>query len=161
VTLFIRRGVHESEKWEEADRERADLKARREAGATPSRDEEQKTRFTLAAVVGEPCLRRYLIATTVLSLATVVAFWANSGCIPAYAQSVAQAEGQANPAQSAAVVTLWYTAGAIIGYLVMGFIADRIGRRGLILVWFVGSLITTRSPSLSRTPSTCCPGWPW
>jgi MFS family permease len=91
----------------------------------------------------EPRSRRYLIATTVLSLATVVAYWANSGWIPAYAQSVAQAEGQANPAQSAAVVTLWYTAGAIIGYLVMGFIADRIGRRGLILVWFVGSLITT------------------
>jgi MFS family permease len=143
VTLFIRRGVHESEKWEEADRERADLKARREAGATLSRDEEQKTRFTLAAVFGEPRLRRYLIATTVLSLATVVAYWANSGWIPAYAQSVAQAEGQANPAQSAAIVTLWYTAGAIIGYLVMGFIADRIGRRGLVLVWFVGSLITT------------------
>jgi len=143
VTLYIRRRMKESERWEGAAAERAALQAEREAGAELDPEQEKRTRFTLSYIFSIPRLRKNLLFATALSLATVVGFWAISTWIPAQAQTLAQAEGSASPARAAANVGLWYTIGAIVGYILIGFIADRIKRKPIIAIWFLSSVILT------------------
>jgi MFS family permease len=143
VTLYIRRRMKESERWEGAAAERAALQAEREAGAELDPEQERRTRFTLSYIFSIPRLRKNLLFATALSLATVVGFWAISTWIPAQAQTLAQAEGSASPARAAANVGLWYTIGAIVGYILIGFIADRIKRKPIIAIWFLSSVILT------------------
>jgi MFS family permease len=143
VTLYIRRRMKESERWEAAAAERATLQAEQEAGAQLDPDQERKTRFTLSYIFSIPQLRKNLLSATALSLATVVGFWAISTWIPAQAQTLAQAEGSASPARAAANVGLWYTVGAIVGYILIGFIADRIKRKPIIAIWFLSSVVLT------------------
>ncbi len=150
-TLYIRRKMNESEQWESAAAERAALQAEQRSGARLSSDQERKTRFTLSYIFSVPELRKTLLLTTALSLAKVVGFWAISTWIPATAQMLATAGGSESPARAAAYVGLLYTVGAIVGYILIGFIADRIKRKPLILIWFLCSAVITRSPSSSLT----------
>ena len=143
VTLYIRRRMKESERWEAAAAERAALQAEQEAGVELDPDQKRRTQFTLSYIFSIPRLRKNLLLATVLSMATVIGFWAISTWIPAQAQALAQAEGSDSPAQAAANVGLWYTVGAIVGYILIGFIADRIKRKPIIVIWFLSSAILT------------------
>lgn len=139
--IYIRRKMDESEKWQEAAAERASLKSERESGADLDAEQERRSGFTLSYLFSDPDLRKKMLATTVLSLGTVVGFWAISTWIPALAQTLAEEAGSASPALAAGLVGIFYTIGAIIGYLLIGFIADRLKRKPLILIWFLGSAI--------------------
>ena len=142
-TLYIRRKMNESERWEAAATERASLQAEREAGAELDPDQEKRSRFSLSYIFSVPQLRKNLLFTTALSFATVVGFWAISTWIPSQAQTLAETEGSASPARAAAIVGLWYTVGAIVGYILIGFIADWVRRKPIIAIWFLGSVIMT------------------
>ena len=141
--IYIRRKMEESERWEQAAAERASLKSERESGAEMDAENERRSRFTLSYLFSEPELRKKMLAATVLSLGTVVGFWAISTWIPALAQTLAKAGGAANPAHAAAIVGISYTIGAIVGYILIGFIADKIKRKPIIFIWFLGSAIMT------------------
>lgn len=125
LTIWIRRRIDESAMWRHA--------------ATERREEPEKG-STLRRMFADPVLRRHALAGTVLSLGTTVGFWAISTWIPAQAQSMA-ARGEGELA--AAVAGVMFTVGAIIGYVVIAFTADRMGRRPLILVWFLGAAVIT------------------
>jgi MFS family permease len=135
--------MNESERWEAAATERASLQAEREAGAELDPDQEKRSRFSLSYIFSVPQLRKNLLFTTALSFATVVGFWAISTWIPSQAQTLAETEGSASPARAAAIVGLWYTVGAIVGYILIGFIADWVRRKPIIAIWFLGSVIMT------------------
>ncbi|HEY1998831.1 MFS transporter [Paraburkholderia sp.] len=140
--LYIRRGVNESEKWQRAVRE----KRWSATNAQPGADAAQaagKRPFTLAQLFSErEALRRTLILL-VLSIVTTVGWWAISSWLPTFTVALAKAEGLPDALSWGSKVSISYTVGAIVAYLLAGFIVDAIGRRAFLSLTFVGSLLTT------------------
>ncbi len=139
-TLYIRRAIKESEKWIQAVREHRWAATEQENGV--SRRAARRP-LTLAAIFRERESRRRIFLTFLLSLATMVGWWAISSWLPAYAQQVAKAEGHANATQWGTRVALLYTAGAIIGYMIFGFVIDALGRRKFLFFTYLGALVMT------------------
>jgi MFS family permease len=139
--LYIRRAIDESEQWIEAIREKR--WATTESGAPRVAGASDRRPFTLAAIFREPESRRRAILAFLLSLATTVGWWAISSWLPQYAAQVAKASGAPNPALWATRAALLYTCGAVLAYLLSGFLADRLGRRLYLFSTFLGALIVT------------------
>ena len=66
-----------------------------------------------------------------------------SSWLPAYARQVAEAEGYANAAQWGTRIALLYTAGAIVAYVISGFVIDAMGRRQFLFFTYLGALVIT------------------
>ncbi len=141
--LYLRRNVKESAKWMEKREQRKDLQSLRRAGAVLSRDQSIVAGFTLASLFRDSQLRRTVLLCLVMSLGTMIGFWGVSTWIPAYLESVARAAHLENPARWGAIAGVLFTMGSIVGYISSGFLADLIGRRGMLCVLFGGALITT------------------
>lgn len=140
--LYIRRYVHESEKWLEKQAQRRQLQSQRHAGASLSSEEAVIANFTVASLFGNPLLRRRVLLCMVMSVGSTVGYWAVSTWIPAYVESIAKTASVPNPARWGAIAGLSHTIGAIIGYLAGGFLADLIGRRVLLACFFGGGLVS-------------------
>ncbi len=138
--FYLRHGIDESEKWREAVRERrwAPTEASLGSGSKVARRP-----FSLAQLFRDPVARRRTIITTVLSIVTTVGWWAISSWLPIYTIGLAKAQGLAAAPVWGARVSMSYTVGAIVAYLVAGFIADAMGRRWFMFLTFVGCLVTT------------------
>lgn len=137
--LYIRRAVDESEKWVEAMRaqRRAAIEAAG-AGAPVA-----KRPFTLAEIFRDPESRRRTLLAFLLSMTTTVGWWAISALLPEFATQMAKAAGEATPGIWGLRSALLYTGGAVVAYLVSGFLADGMGRRLYLAFTYAGSLITT------------------
>jgi MFS family permease len=140
--LYIRRGVNESEKWQRAVREKrwgATNVQRADGDALVS----GKRPFTLTQLFSErEALRRTLILL-VLSIVTTVGWWAISSWLPTYTVSIAKAQGIPDALSWGSRISIVYTIGAIVAYLIAGFVVDAIGRRAFLSLTFVGALVTT------------------
>jgi MFS family permease len=99
--------------------------------------------FTLSSLFGDPQLRRTALLCLVMSLGTMIGFWGVSTWIPTYVETAAKAAHVANPAKWGALAGILFTLGSIVGYISSGFLADWIGRRGMLLYLFIGALVTT------------------
>jgi len=114
-----------------------------------------KRPFTLAEIFREPEGRRRTLLAFLLSLATTVGWWAISSWLPAYTTQLAQAAGYPVPAIWGQWAALAYTIGAVIAYLLSGFVADAIGRRMFLFLTFLGSLAMTPITYLwTKNPET-------
>lgn len=134
--LYIRRSVGESERWLTAIRQQrwhatGDAEAR--VGKRP---------FTLAEIFSEPQSRKLVLLTFLLSLATTIGWWAVANLLGAYVTGAAKAVGYAQPAMWGSWASLIYTAGAVVAYLISGFIADAIGRRPTLVITYLGAFVT-------------------
>ncbi|MGJ7538534.1 MULTISPECIES: MFS transporter [unclassified Variovorax] len=138
--LYIRRAVGESEKWLEAVRKQRWAATEKTSGATAASG---KRPFTLSEIFREPESRRRTLLAFLLSLTTTVGWWAISSWLPEYAAQMAKASGIANPGQWALRAALLYTGGAVVAYLLSGFLADALGRRVYLFLTYLGALITT------------------
>jgi MFS family permease len=141
-TLWIRRGIPESPAWERTHRLRREATERKQSGRPLDAADQALTRFTLYEVVAEPKLRLRLLLVFLMSLATTLAWWGISTFVPPYVASVAVKAGQPGPTW-AAYAGMAYNAGAIAGYIGLGFFADIFGRRPVTLVFFALSLVMT------------------
>ncbi|MEM5388525.1 MFS transporter [Paraburkholderia phymatum] len=151
--LYIRRGVSESEKWQRAVREKrwAATSAAGTAGTVASAagdaagDAPQagKRPFTLAQLFAERVALRRTLILLALSIITTVGWWAISSWLPTYTVAVAKAQGIQDAVSWGSKVSIVYTVGAIVAYMLAGFIVDAIGRRTFLSLTFVGSLVTT------------------
>ncbi|HTP52315.1 MAG TPA: MFS transporter [Anaeromyxobacteraceae bacterium] len=143
--LYIRRSIDESERWIQAVKEQrwaaVETAAARDRASAPSGP--AKRPFTLAEVFREPESRRRALLTFLLSLATTVGWWAISSWLPAHVTRIARAGGYANPADWGTRAALVYTAGAVLAYLVSGFLADAMGRRRYLFFTFAGCFVMT------------------
>ena len=139
-TLYIRRAMSESEAWLTAVRERrwAATEVAQGGAATAG-----KRPFTVAEVFREPESRRRVLLMFVLSLATMVGWWAISTWLPAHTQKLAAAEGRLHPDAWSDAAGILYTAGAVAAYMSAGFVIDVIGRRKFLLVTYAGALVLT------------------
>jgi MFS family permease len=142
LTLWIRTSVDESHTWQSVDAQRRDAHARKDAGATLTAHEQALTRFTVADLFAEPEIRRRTILLFFMSLATTLAWWGISSWVPPFIASVAAKAGLAGP-QWASYAGMAYNAAAIVGYASLGFLADRFGRRPVVMTFFAMAFILT------------------
>jgi MFS family permease len=139
LVLYLRGSIGESERWLTALRERR--WAATQSGE-PKRRSNQRP-FTLTEIFRNRESRRLLFLAFLLSLASTVGWWAISSWLPAFGEQVARASGDRNPTVWGIRCTIVYTLGAVIAYLVSGFIADAIGRRWYLILTYVGSWVFT------------------
>jgi MFS family permease len=142
LTLWIRTAIPESDLWEKSNERRRGAIAKQKSGAALGGEEQALTRFTLADLFAEPEVRRRTIITFLMSLTTTLAWWGISTWVPPYVASIAAKEGLSAQAW-ASYAAMAYNVGAIAGYAGLGFLADRFGRKPVVMVFFAMSLILT------------------
>lgn len=138
--LWLRRSVPESDQWSRAREQRAELRSRDQAEL--SERERSYTRLTLREILADPKLRRLTILGGLMSLATTLGWWGISTWVPAYVAQFAAHTGRSAVAWSSWAGMI-YNAGAIAGYIAFGFIADAIGRKPAVMLYFGLSLVLT------------------
>ena len=139
-TLYIRRAIDESERWLTAVREQ------RWAATEEASDMIRKPArrpLSLAEIFREHESRKRVLLAFLLSLSTMVGWWAISTWLPAFTQGLAKAQGYSNPVVWGARAALVYTSGAVVAYLISGFVADAIGRRMFLFLTYAGALVMT------------------
>ncbi|MGD0025918.1 MAG: MFS transporter, partial [Xanthobacteraceae bacterium] len=142
LTLWIRTSIDESQPWQQVDAMRRQAQARKQSGAALSAEDRALTRFTVADLFAEPETRRRTILVFLMSLTTTLAWWGISTWVPPYVASVA---AKANlPAQQwASYAGMAYNFGAILGYISLGFLADRFGRKPIAMLYFAAAFVMT------------------
>jgi MFS family permease len=139
LTLWVRRAIPESERWEHVDRARQAAIERKRSGATLGAQDAALARFTVTDLFADPPIRQRVLLGFAMSLATTFAFWGISAWIPPYIGSVAATAGLSNQEwQSYAGMALNGT--AVIGYAGFGFLADAFGRKPVTIAYVVASL---------------------
>ncbi len=138
--LYIRRNVGESEKWLTAIREQR-WNATEGVSAHGVATKGGKRPFTLTEIFREPESRRRVLLMFLLSLATTVGWWAVANLLDRYATGMARAAGYAAPEAWGNWASLIYTTGAVVAYLLSGFIMQSWGRRAYLLFAYAGSLV--------------------
>ncbi|MEZ0601175.1 MFS transporter [Paraburkholderia sp. IW21] len=142
ATLWMRRGIPESEQWEQVDRNRRKLQAAKRAGVELQAHEQALTRFTLVDLFAAPELRRRTIVAVLMSLSTTLGWWGISTWVPPYIGSVAAHSGLSAPTW-ASLAGLAYNIGAIAGYIGLGFLADAFGRKRVTMLFFAMAFVLT------------------
>jgi MFS family permease len=142
LTLWMRTSIPESAKWQQADERRREALARQRSGATLAAEERALTRFTVADLFASAELRRRTIVALLLSFATTLAWWGVSSWLPPYAASLA-AKANLPEQQWSAYAGMAYNFGGVLGYICLGFLADWIGRRPTVMLYFVMAFVMT------------------
>ena len=141
--LYIRRGVNESERWQRAVREKRWNATAADAGSAAAARSPDKRPFTLARLFTEREAARRTLILVVLSIVTTVGWWAISSWLPTFTVALAKAEGLADAVAWGSRVSIVYTIGAIVAYMIAGFVIDAIGRKAFLCATFIGSLAAT------------------
>lgn len=142
MTAWIRRGIPESSMWERTNERRRAALGRKRQGASLDAHDQALARFTLFSVFADPTIRKRAIIVFLMSLTTTLAWWGISTWIPPYIGSVAAKAGLAAP-KWASFAGMAYNFGAILGYVSLGFLADAFGRKPVIMVFYLASLLMT------------------
>jgi MFS family permease len=138
LLLYVRRVVHDPVIWVSANDRRREARQRMEMGIASKRDR-QLTQFTIARIFVEPELRHRVGLLSLMSLSTVVGWWSVSTWIPQHAAQIAATAGE-QPQRWASVAALMFNVGSIAGYLAFGFLADRLGRKPVVWLYYLGAL---------------------
>ncbi|NYE24944.1 MFS transporter [Pigmentiphaga litoralis] len=142
LTLWIRRAIPESALWEAVKAKRDAARERLRSGSALSTSDEQLTRFTLTDLFTDTTVRRRTILVFLMSLATTVGFWSVSTWVPPFIASVAGRAGLP-AAKWASYAGMAYTLGSITGYVLLGFLADALGRKPVTIAFFVLAFVMT------------------
>ncbi|MCL6626330.1 MFS transporter [Alicyclobacillus shizuokensis] len=142
VLLWLRRNVDESIRWEQANALRNHVRRKVESGAAVSDEEKTYALFTMKALFSSKNLRKGALLGLLMSLTTTVGWWAISSWVPAYIGAVAATHGLSTTHWSS-LSGMIYNVGAILGYVMLGFMADAWGRKKTTLMYFGLSLILT------------------
>jgi MFS family permease len=138
--LWMRTSVRDPDLWLAAHERRQLVRQRVASGQALSPDDHALRGFTVKRILSAPDLRRRLLLLLVLSLSTVVAWWAVSTWIPFYAGQLGAKAG-GNAQRWVALAGLYYNLGAILGFVVFGLLADTWGRKPTMVLYYVGALV--------------------
>ena len=135
---YVREKVSEPEKWLIIKRERENLKL----SGTSSAVSKHLTVLTLKQIFW-PGLRRDTIVGTLLAFSATFGLWAVTNWTPTFVEELLRAHQTSeyiiSNYKSYAIMAL--NTGAILGYVMFGPLADRIGRKKAFLFFFLGSLL--------------------
>jgi MFS family permease len=142
MTIWIRRSINEPRQWVESDRRRREALAARTRDEVAADSADRQTRFTLADLFANRHTRRLALMAFAMSSATTLGWWGISSWVPPFVASVAAAQGLSG-ARWASLAGMSYNAGAVFGYLLLGFAADSWGRKPVVIAWFACALLFT------------------
>ena len=127
VALLVRMWVKEPERW---------LKARDEAKASA------KTQPRLAELFS-PALRRPTLVGSGLAFVAVFGLWGATNWTPTLLRGLPELQGLDSAAITTRIsyATMMLNAGALLGYLSFGLLADRFGRRAVFGLMCLGCLV--------------------
>jgi MFS family permease len=142
ATLWIRRSIPESPKWQRSNERRLEARNLKRYGAALSGDHAALTRFTLTDLFSDRSVRRPLFGSFLMMLSVTFAFWGVSTFIPTYVGLMAAKAGlpAAHWAGLAGLVT---GVCGTIGFISLGFLADLVGRRAVTMLFYVMCLVLT------------------
>ncbi len=140
--FWLRSGVEESKPWEETNEKRKAAREKKKSGAELHPHEHALTRFTVADLFSDPDVRKRTIVLFLMSLTTTLAWWGISTWVPPFVAGLA-AKQHLPPQAWASYAGMSYNIGAILGYIGLGFFADRFGRKPIIMIFFAASLVLT------------------
>src|SRR5579885_3039639 len=142
LTLWIRRTIPESPRWERSNERRRAARAARRTGVPVEGEAAALNRFTVTDLFAEKAVRRPLIAAFVMMLSVTFAFWGVATFIPTYVGSVAAKAGGSAPYFAAWAGLLTNIFGTL-GFISLGFLADAIGRKPTAMLWYAACLVLT------------------
>jgi MFS family permease len=128
IAMFVRLWVREPERWVKAHE-----REQQPNGAKPPKLME----------LFQPRLRRATLVGSGLAFVAVFGLWGATNWTPTLVRSLPQFQGSDAAALSSYVsyATMLLNAGALVGYLSFGPLADRVGRRAVFAFMCVGSLV--------------------
>jgi MFS family permease len=141
LVLFIRKNVEDSKMWKESDRKRRQAESAVASGSADQHDE-ILARTTFSQLLSLVEYRKRAAVLLVAALGSMVGWWAVSTWIPAFAAATMLGRVDDLPT-SITLVVLSYNAAGVIGYLVMGWLADVLGRKPTIALFFLMSAALT------------------
>jgi hypothetical protein len=133
LLLYVRRWVDEPAIWIAANRGRREAQKRLEMGGVSPQDKEL-AQFTVTRILSDLELRRRVGLLLVMAVTTVVPWWSASTWIPEYA-------AQLSTKLPSSLTGLAFSAGSIAGFLTMGLLADLLGRKPVIWLFYLGALV--------------------
>jgi MFS family permease len=142
ICFWIWRNIPESPRWEEANRRRRAARALRASGAAVDGEAAALTRFTISDLFADRTVRRPLIASFVMMLSVTFAFWGVATFIPTYVGGVAAKAGGSAP-EMAGVASMITNICGTLGFISLGFLADSIGRKPTVMLWYGACLVLT------------------
>ncbi len=142
LTLWIRTAVPESALWRAANERRKQALEQQRRGVVLESAERHFTRFTLLELFADETTRRRTIIVFLMSLATNIGFWGISTWVPPFIGGIAGAM-DLSAARWASYAGMAYTLGSVTGYVGLGFLADRYGRKPVTIAWFLLALALT------------------
>jgi MFS family permease len=142
VTLWIRRNIPESPRWEEANDRRRAAHAQRQSGVVLEGVDAQLTRFTVVDLFSDRSVRRPLIVAFLMMLSVTFAFWGVGTFIPTFVGGVAAKAGLSAP-EYAGLAGLVTAVCGTVGFVSLGFLADAIGRKPTAMIWYAMCLVLT------------------
>jgi MFS family permease len=140
--LWLRTGIDESKRWVDTNEKRIAARERQKSGEALAADDQHLTRFTFADLFADPVVRNRTIIAFLMSLTTTVAWWGISTWVAPFIAAAAAKE-HLPPQTWAAYAGMSYNIGAILGYISLGFFADMIGRKPVVMTFFAASLVLT------------------
>lgn len=141
-TLWMRAAIPESEQWQRTQQDRRDAANRKRAGTELNDREQALARFTLVDLFTVPELRRRTLMAVLMSLSTTLGWYGVSSWVTPYIASVALHAGL-SASRWASYAGMSYNAGAIAGYIGLGFLADAYGRKRATFLFFAMAFIMT------------------
>jgi MFS family permease len=142
ATLWIRRSIPESPRWERSNERRAEARDLRRRGVAMVGEHAALTRFTLVDLFADRAVRRPLVCAFLMILSVTFGFWGVATFIPTYVGSIATKTGLP-AAEWAGLASLVFTVGGVVGSVGLGFLADAIGRKAVTMLFYLMSLILT------------------
>jgi len=141
LTLWIRRSIPESDRWERVNDQRQVAIERKRSGASLGKQDAALTRFTVTDLFVEGETRRRVLLALVMSLATTLAFWGIGTWIPPYMASLSTKAGL-NGEQWASYGGMALNGTAVIGYVGFGFLADAFGRKQVTFFYVLAAFLS-------------------
>ncbi|HLI61936.1 MAG TPA: MFS transporter [Terriglobales bacterium] len=139
-TFYIRRAINESERWLQAIREQRWAATEEDK---PTVGKPARRPLTLTEIFRQHESRRRVLLAFLMSLATMVGWWAISSLLPGFTQQLAKGHHYTNFVEWGNRAAILYTTGAVTAYLIAGFLIDIIGRRNFLFFTYAGALILT------------------
>lgn len=140
IVVYVRRSVDDSEMWKESRTRREAAKDIAAQGKSLTEDQAKLIRSPFAAVFGDPILRRRGLVLFVLCVNSVIGLYAVSSWVPAFVGQLARGVGM-DTGHWASTASLMFNGASIAGYIALGVLADLIGRKPTMLLYYLGSLI--------------------
>jgi MFS family permease len=141
MTVWVRRKIPESERWERVRAQRRAAEEHRRSGATLGAEEQALARMTVVDLFADREVRRRIILAGLVSLSTTLAFWGVGAWIPPYVAGAAATAGL-DGQEWASYAAMLNTGASVIGLAGFGFLADAFGRKPATILFVVAAFLS-------------------